>query len=132
MLRLFLQTFVRSCWLLNAGYFLLLAKCSSLCLFGPRWIRADIYEQPLYLSGIEHVTFAGSASINSILMEKKKKKNSTSLLPTRLPAPDANSLYSNLLNVIVHKPIKLNSLGVTAGFGHLCGRGRRRAAAQSY
>lgn len=61
---------------------------------------------------------------------KKEKKNSTASLPTRLPAPDANSLYSNLLNVIAHKPIKLNSLGVTAGFGHLCGHGRRCVAAQ--
>lgn len=71
---LFLQTFVRLCWILNAGYFLLLAKCSYLCLFGTRWIRADIYERPLCLSGIEHGTFTGSASINSILTEKRKKK----------------------------------------------------------
>lgn len=62
---------------------------------------------------------------------KKEKRDSTASLPTRHPAPDANSLYSNLLNVIAHKPIKLNSLGVTAGFGHLCGRERHRAATHS-
>lgn len=62
--------------------------------------------------------------------KKKKEKTTTRSLHIRLCAPDANSLYNNLLNVISHHPIKLNKLGVTAGFGHLCGWRKCSAAAQ--
>ena len=62
--------------------------------------------------------------------KNNKKKNRTCLLHLRLCAPDANSLYNNLMNVISHKPIKLNKLIVTAGFGYLCGCRRHRAEAQ--
>lgn len=58
------------------------------------------------------------------------KKKKTCSLHISLRAPDANSLYNNLLNMISHKPIKLNKLGVTAGFGHLCVCRRHGAAAQ--
>lgn len=49
--------------------------------------------------------------------KKNKKKNTMRSLHIRLRASDANSLYNNLLNVISHEPIKLNKLGVAAGFG---------------
>lgn len=88
------------------------------------------------LAFVSDVTFTCSASINSIRMEKKKenknkkKLKSTRWLHIRLGAPDANSLYNNLLNVILHQPTKLNKPGVAAESGHLCGCSRHCAAAQ--
>lgn len=47
------------------------------------------------------------------------KKNKWMPSNVRLCAPDANLVYCNLLDVILHTPINVNRLIVKPGVGHL-------------